>query len=60
MSGQHIRDWMIEKYQSKLICDSSYDLWTDEEEQKLLQEIQSDIPIHKIAESHKRTGVLKL
>jgi|SRR6056300_1653143 len=55
MSGQHIRDWMIEKYQSKLICDSSYDLWTDEEEQKLLQEIQSDIPIHKIAESHKRT-----
>ena len=47
MSGQHIRDWMI--------CDSSYDLWTDEEEQKLLQEIQSDIPIHKIAESHKRT-----
>jgi GxxExxY protein len=56
MSGQNTRKWVNEKFPNRILRESSYDVWSNKEDDTLFKELQLDIPINEIAVSHQRTS----
>jgi hypothetical protein len=56
MSGQNTRKWVNEKFPNRILRESSYDAWSNKEDDTLFKELQLDIPINEIAVSHQRTS----
>ena len=60
MSGQNTRKWVNEKFPNRILHESSYDAWSNKEDDILFKELQLDTPINEIAVSHQRTsGAIK-
>ena len=55
MSGEEPRKWVKARFPEKPLGESSYDIWTSEEDEKLLHALHADMSVLEISKVHQRT-----
>ena len=54
MSGERTREWVKIRFPNKILGNLSYNTWTQEEDEKLLHALDTNMSISEISKVHKR------